>query len=315
MAKKIVIKKQPIVEEQPEEKKLGFFSYLRFGESYTSLILGVIVVIMATALLLAFVHNKNSGNMNSPVSQDDKTNVEMTHKMLDLEKTAPSLIVDNVLPTDTPAQLPTSKPTVTPEPTNKPKPAPTHKPQPTVKPKATTAPKPTVIVKKAKPTNVPQVKTDKDNNVWTVQKGESLWVIAEKKYNSGYNWVDIARANNLSNPGQIHAGDKLRLPSVRSSEQTIATVITKDENNAKTMRENVKQPKPVAKPSPKATTMQSNQMANITGNTYNVVRGDNLWNIAVRAYGDGYRWTEIARANGLSNPRVIHAGNHFTIPR
>jgi len=31
----------------------------------------------------------------------------------------------------------------------------------------------------------------------TVAKGEHLWEIAEKYYDSGYNWVDIAEANNL----------------------------------------------------------------------------------------------------------------------
>ena len=53
----------------------------------------------------------------------------------------------------------------------------------------------------------------------------------------------------------------------------------------------------------------------ITANTYTVVRGDNLWNIAVRAYGDGFKWTEIAKANNLANPSLIHSGNVFKLPR
>ena len=326
MAKKAVIKKQIEPQQEPEKENKGFFGYLRFGESYTSLILGIIVVIIATALLLSFVHNKNAGNVNTPISQDTKNNIEITQKMLDLEKTAPNLIVDNVLPTDTPAQVPTNQPTEQPTPTNKPQP--TALPKPTVKP--TKTPQPTVTQKpkeiakkpeatkapqKVKITSVPQVKTDKDNNVWTVQKGESLWSIAEKKYNSGYNWVDIARANNLSDPSSIHAGDKLKLPSVKSNEQTIATVKTDDEENSKTVQKITTQPEPTTKPAVKPNTVGTNQLVKITGNTYDVVRGDNLWNIAVRAYGDGYRWADIAKANGLTNPRVIHAGNHFTIPR
>ncbi|PIZ97158.1 MAG: lectin, partial [Candidatus Levybacteria bacterium CG_4_10_14_0_2_um_filter_35_8] len=38
-------------------------------------------------------------------------------------------------------------------------------------------------------------------------------------------------------------------------------------------------------------------------------------NIAVRAYGDGYRWVDIARANGLENPDLIFSGNVLKIPR
>ncbi len=36
----------------------------------------------------------------------------------------------------------------------------------------------------------------------TVQKGETLWGISEK-YKSGYNWVDIAKANALTNAHSI----------------------------------------------------------------------------------------------------------------
>ncbi len=53
----------------------------------------------------------------------------------------------------------------------------------------------------------------------------------------------------------------------------------------------------------------------ITGGTYTVVKGDNLWNIAVRAYGDGYKWVKIAQENNLSNPNLIHRGNVLTLPR
>jgi len=53
----------------------------------------------------------------------------------------------------------------------------------------------------------------------------------------------------------------------------------------------------------------------ISGATYEVVRGDNLWKIAVRAYGDGYRWVEIARENKLTNPNLIHTGNILILPR
>ncbi|MCA9390378.1 LysM peptidoglycan-binding domain-containing protein [candidate division WWE3 bacterium] len=36
------------------------------------------------------------------------------------------------------------------------------------------------------------------------------------------------------------------------------------------------------------------------GTTYKVQAGDTLWSIAQKAYGDGYKWREIADANGIS---------------
>ena len=53
----------------------------------------------------------------------------------------------------------------------------------------------------------------------------------------------------------------------------------------------------------------------ITTATYEVVKGDNLWDIAVRAYGDGYKWVEIANANNMLNPSIIHSGNILVLPR
>lgn len=117
----------------------------------------------------------------------------------------------------------------------------------------------------------------------TVVAGETLWSISEKYYGSGFNWVDISKANNLDNPGAIETGQKLTIPDVTSE---LATTVTEtSDTNA------------------------------ISGATYEVVKGDNLWNIAVRAYGDGYRWVEIARENNLVNPDLIHAGNILVLPR
>ena len=41
---------------------------------------------------------------------------------------------------------------------------------------------------------------------------------------------------------------------------------------------------------------------------YTVAKGDTLWGIARRFYGDGSRYTELARKNNLSNPNLIYPG-------
>lgn len=123
-----------------------------------------------------------------------------------------------------------------------------------------------------------------------VVAGERLWDIAEFYYQSGYNWVDLASANNLTNPNLIESGQELNIPDVQPKKTTVVEEAARPEVEA-----------PAAE--------------KITGNEYTVVRGDNLWNIAVRAYGDGFRWTEIAKVNNLTNPHLIHAGNVFTITR
>ncbi len=318
MAKKTA-KKTKIETEENASKGTGFFEYLRFGESYTSLILGIIVVIIATALLLSFVHNKDAGNVNTPITQQTQNTVQVSQKVNNLAQKAPDTSTENVItPVPTETEAPTQVPTATPKPTVAPKPkatvAPTAKPtqavkkiakvNPTLKPtvKPTSKPVPTITEKKVvkiQVTPTPQITNGKNQNVWIVQKNESLWIIAEKKYTSGYNWVDIAKANDLADPSDIHVGDKLVLPKVTPGPSTIATsqptVTTNDEQNSST---------------------KQTQNANaITGSTYTVVHGDTLWNIAVRAYGDGYKWTNIASANNLVNPGLIHSGNVLTIPR
>jgi LysM repeat protein len=115
-----------------------------------------------------------------------------------------------------------------------------------------------------------------------VAEGEHLWAIAEKYYGSGYNWVNIARENNLANPNHLLVGQELTIPK-----------------------------EAVIKPSVEEPVFEKT----IEKSQYVVQKGDHLWGIAVRAYGDGYRWVEIARENNLKNPNLIHPGNQLALPR
>lgn len=119
------------------------------------------------------------------------------------------------------------------------------------------------------------------NQTYLVSKGDNLWKIAEKVTGSGYNWVEIAKENNIKNPGIIYEGQELTI---------------KENNNFTAVK-------------------TGTQNTTISGATYEVQKGDNLWNIAVRAYGDGYKWSEIARENKLVHPNIIHSGNILILPR
>jgi len=119
------------------------------------------------------------------------------------------------------------------------------------------------------------------SQTYLVSKGDNLWKIAEKVTGSAYNWVEIAKENNIENPGLIYEGQEF-------------TITPKGEISG--VKTNVEQ-------------------QSISGATYEVQKGDNLWNIALRAYGDGYKWSEIARENKLVHPNLIHSGNILVLPR
>lgn len=51
----------------------------------------------------------------------------------------------------------------------------------------------------------------------------------------------------------------------------------------------------------------------ISDNEYQVVPGDNLWNIAERELGDSAKWQEIADINKLTNPGSIEVGQKLTL--
>ena len=121
---------------------------------------------------------------------------------------------------------------------------------------------------------------------YTVREGDSLWTIAEQVYKDGYQWTKIAEQNKISNPDAIETGTKLVIPS--APEITAATI--------------------TLSPTPA-------DDGKITGSSYTVLEGDNLWTISIRAYGDGYKWPEIARINNIPNADLIYPGNEIKLPR
>ena len=92
--------------------------------------------------------------------------------------------------------------------------------------------------------------------------------------------MEIAKRNKIENPELIEEGTKIVLPEIAKTE---------------TKEEEIQQ--------------------KITGESYKVVEGDNLWNISVRAYGDGYKWLELAKVNNIPNPNLIYPDNNLKLPR
>ncbi len=121
---------------------------------------------------------------------------------------------------------------------------------------------------------------------YKVQEGDYLWKIAEDNYGSGYNAYDIALANNIANPSMIYKDQLLIIPEVTPK------LLTKGETS-------------------QTATVQVTE----TLETYTVQKGDYLWSIAEKFYGDGFAWVKIAEINNLLNPSIIHEGNVLKIPK
>ena len=134
-------------------------------------------------------------------------------------------------------------------------------------------------------TNKQEVKTS-ESKKYLVKDGDDLWSIAEANYGSGYNFTDLAQANNINDPDVITSGQTLVIPSLTPKEATKGEIAP----------------------------AQTEQVT-ITGAQYTVKAGDYLWQIALDSYGDGYAWTKIAQANNLADPNIIHEGNVLIIPR
>ena len=136
------------------------------------------------------------------------------------------------------------------------------------------------------------------DNKYLVLEGETLWSIAEKSYNDGFKWKDIAKANNISDPSTLEKGARLIIPRLATAQEVSPSTIGEETQQALIVQQHEQQ-----------------SDTKITGNTYTTVRGDYLWEIAVRAYGDGYRWVDIARVNNITNPDLIFSGNELKLPR
>jgi nucleoid-associated protein YgaU len=118
---------------------------------------------------------------------------------------------------------------------------------------------------------------------YTVVRGDTLCQIAQKHLGNCNRWQEISRANNLTNPNLIHAGNVFVLPGTELAASTSNTLPKSGQDSGPpSQSENLS----------KSETMNLNE-----SKTHTVQRGDSLWNIAQRYYGNGFDWIKIWEAN------------------
>lgn len=224
-------------------KDSGFSEYFRISESYTSLILGIVVVIIASVLLISFLRGNELKSTPQAAPEISSAKIEPDATEMPVADEA----VDEV-PTTVPTVAPVADaPMVTP--TSERKPAGTYTVQAgddlwkiaektyndgykwTVIAEANNISNPGMIfsgnvlkIPAVSKSTIAKVETQQAENPiaqhgtitgssYIIKRGDTLWSIAERRYNNGYRWVDIAKANNLTTPGVIHADNVLQFPN------------------------------------------------------------------------------------------------------
>lgn len=211
------------VESSSSEKNFlnSLVSQAKIGESYTSLILGIIVVVVATILVVTFIKNRtttpaptqdtSSMSTEKPLEDVKPEDLPTTYTVVEgddlwniSEKVYKSgynwvdIATENKL--DNPDVLAVG----------------TKLTLPKVEVKESTAPTEEAMMTQPEDNQMSMEKTENPNAIsgtsYTVVEGDILWSIATRAYNDGYKWVEIANANKLANPDHIEVGQKLTLP-------------------------------------------------------------------------------------------------------
>lgn len=201
---------------QTEPKQSRVSDHFRFGESYTSLILGIVVVIIASILLISFVRNRgdidilqtdtpdisstnigpnedNSDESRYTVEEGDdlwsiaEKNYDSGYNWVDIQE------ANNI---DNPNAIAAGTELIIPD----------------VDPKSPTVDTQTQSDVSDTATQISEAGDQITGSEHTIAEGDTLWNIAVRRYDDGYQWVKIAEANNLPNPNRILVGNTLKLP-------------------------------------------------------------------------------------------------------
>ncbi len=143
-------------------------------------------------------------------------------------------------------------------------------------------------------TDLPDESTPK---TYAVKAGDTLWSIAEEAYGSGYNAYDLADLNDMEDADILNEGTVLKLPALEPKNPTRGEIA----GGSYTTKEE----------SPQAMLKVD---SSTSSKTYKVAAGDTLWAIALKNYGNPYKWVELQVANPkITNPNLIYAGDTLNL--
>lgn len=131
---------------------------------------------------------------------------------------------------------------------------------------------------------------------YTVLQGEHLMQIARKLK---LDWVAIAETNNLASPYTLYPGQVLKLPG---SKTELSPTNTPEPQPTATIDPEIT-PEPTSTPTPSEVVD--------TGNTYTVLSGDHLMQIARKLQ---LNWVAIAELNNLTSPYTLSPGQVLKLP-
>ncbi len=139
--------------------------------------------------------------------------------------------------------------------------------------------------------------TEKQENIipekYTLKRGESLYQISKRFYNSNNAVKLIMQINNIEDVNKVFAGQTIKLPTMEQVN-------------------NYKEP---VKSSNSSTEVETTPASEGIPNEYTIKAGDNLFQISKRFYGNGSMVNAIVELNGLQSAESIKVGQIIKLPK
>jgi nucleoid-associated protein YgaU len=140
---------------------------------------------------------------------------------------------------------------------------------------------------------------------YQVAEGDSLWKITEQFYGDGNLYTFLAKENGITTPNHLAVGTELSIPTPPQEKEAMGSNEAKAEKETDSYQNSSDN---IVKSGLTNGSASSSDRENFEHFEYVVECGDSLWFIALKYYGDGYRWTEIYTANKTTignNPNLI----------